>query len=118
MVHTNSKVSSFAHKGFLVDVTVATENSLLDTECGMIPVHKGDYILESRNGKQQVLTEGVFKKHYVPVEEVVERKRVKTAKSPFEEQYERAFMSFALQSNEEDREYIAKFQNDIKHKIK
>ena len=99
----------YAHRSFLVEVEVAKENGIIETQFGSIPVFKGEMILEDSNGKLEVMSESFFNKRYVPVEEVV-------VKGDSASSYEAAYKEFSLDSNEEDEEYITDFQRKVRER--
>lgn len=96
----------YALKSSLVDVEVAKENGILETETYKLPYSEGERILTYMNGQVEVISEALFNKRYVPVKEVVIKEIRVKHKSPFEEQYELALMNFNLDSQLEDQEYI------------
>ena len=100
----------FAHTSFLVDVVKAKENGILETQFGSIPVFEDDLILTDVNGKMEVMSQSVFNKRYVPVEEVV-------VKGDSASLYEAAYKEFSLDSQEEDDLYLdgTAELNGIKH---
>lgn len=99
----------YSLRTFLVDVEVAEDNGIIETEICGIPYSKGERILTDMNGRVQVMSESVFKKHYVPVEEVV-------VKEDSASSYETAYKEFSLDSQVEEQEYITDFQRKVRER--
>lgn len=99
----------YSLRTFLVDVVVAEDNGIIETEVCGIPYSKGERILTDMNGRVQVMSESVFKKHYVPVKEVVVKEDIGNA-------YTEALQGYSLDSNEEDEEYITDFQRKVRER--
>lgn len=100
----------FAHKGFIVSVTKATENEVIETKFGSLLVLKDELIIEDGNGKLETVSEELFDKYYIPVEEVV-------VKEDSASSYEAAYKEFSLDSQTEEDSYLDGTAeiNGIKH---
>ncbi|AZV43561.1 hypothetical protein BAOM_2952 [Peribacillus asahii] len=100
-------MQKFAHKGFLVSVTKATEKGVIETQYGKAIICPNDLILTDKNGNTQITTEELFKQNYVPVEEVVE------SEEDLASTYAEALQAFSLDSTEED---YTEFQKKVRER--